>query len=213
MLSSSNHKQGEAKDAQKGIPNCTSERELAPMDDSPISELIFLAHEAGAAKVEDDALRLRERVAEGVFYVASVGQFKRGKSTLLNALIGKSILPVGVPPVTAIVTLIRYGPELQARVRIASGTWERSISVESVAAYVSEQDNPGNIKRVTAIEIFAPNPLLANGMCLVDTPGVGSVIASNTQTTNEFIPHIDAALVVLGIDPPVSAEDFRSHSR
>jgi ribosome biogenesis GTPase A len=68
------------------------------MDDSPVNKLISVAREAGAAKIVDDALLLRERIREGLFYVACVGQFKRGKSTLLNALIGKPLLPVGVPP-------------------------------------------------------------------------------------------------------------------
>jgi len=51
---------------------------------------------------------------------------------------------------------------------------------------------------VEAVEVFVPSPLLSSGMCLVDTPGIGSVFAGNTMTTREFVPHVDAAIVVLG---------------
>jgi len=52
-----------------------------------------------------------------------------------------------------------------------------------------------------------PAKLLDSGMCLVDTPGVGSVFASGTEATRAFVPHIDAALVVLGADPPISGDE------
>src|SRR5713101_8280435 len=74
----------------------------------PLSILIRLASEADTPGIAKDAAALAERIAEGRFYVACVGQFKRGKSTLLNALIGDPILPAGVAPVTSVVTVIRY---------------------------------------------------------------------------------------------------------
>jgi len=53
-----------------------------------------------------------------------------------------------------------------------------------------------------------PSPLLSSGMCFVDTPGLGSVFTGNTATTQAFIPHIDAALVVVGADPPIAGEEL-----
>ena len=58
------------------------------------------------------------------------------------------------------------------------------------------------------VEVFVPCPLLASGMCLVDTPGIGSVFAGNTETTKEFIPQIDAAILLVGADPPISGEEL-----
>jgi len=58
------------------------------------------------------------------------------------------------------------------------------------------------------LEIFVPSPLLATGMCFVDTPGLGSVFTGNTAATQAFIPHIDAALVVIGADPPLAGEEL-----
>lgn len=172
-----------------------------------LQELSRIAKDVGAEKVATDAQSLATRVAEGLFYVVCIGQFKRGKSTLLNALVGAPILPTGVVPVTAVVTVLRYGERLDARLRLATGE-SRECDPHSIASYVSEDENPGNRKSVSAVEVFVPSGLLETGMCLVDTPGIGSVFAANTATTRAFVPHIDASLVVLGADPPISGEEL-----
>ncbi|HLK11701.1 MAG TPA: dynamin family protein [Candidatus Binatia bacterium] len=178
-----------------------------PAPDSPLARLAALAEEAGAEALAPEARALAARVHEGRFFVACVGQFKRGKSTLLNALVGDSVLPTGVTPVTAVVTVLRHGAVRAARVRHATGEWQ-PIDPATLSAYVSEQENPENAKQVAAVEVFVPSPLLAGGMCLVDTPGLGSVFAGNTEATRAFVPQIDAALVVLGADPPISADEL-----
>jgi GTPase SAR1 family protein len=180
-------------------------RKLRP--GSPLVRIAELALEAGAAEIAREALALADRVAEGRFYVACVGQFKRGKSTLLNAVCGQSVLPVGVAPVTAVVTVLRHGEQLGARVQFSGGSW-RDIAPAELADYVTEDRNPENARGVAGVEVFVPSPLLESGMCLVDTPGIGSVFAGNTAATREFVPHIDAALVVLGGDPPISGEEL-----
>jgi hypothetical protein len=174
---------------------------------SNLGRIAVLATDAGLPGLAAEAEGATERIAEGRFYVACVGQFKRGKSTLLNALIGEPVLPTGVAPVTSVVTVIRYGAERDARVRAGGQDWE-AIPIESLAAYVSENENPENEKGVEAVEVFVPAKLLDSGMSLVDTPGVGSVFAGGTRATRAFVPHIDAALVVLGADPPISGEEL-----
>jgi hypothetical protein len=169
--------------------------------------LARIAGEAGAQAIAEEALALAARIRAGLFYVACVGQYKRGKSSLLNALVADPILPVGVIPVTTVVTVVRYGAQRAARVRLAGGAW-RDIDVEALAEYVSEEKNPENGKGVAAVEVFTPSPLLASGMCLVDTPGIGSVFLGNTEATRAFVPHVDAALVVIGADPPISADEL-----
>lgn len=172
-----------------------------------LGQLAELARDLGAGHVLAEAVSLAERLTEGRFYVACVGQFKRGKSTLLNALIGHPVLPTGVAPVTSIVTVVRYGSRLAAHVRHAGGTWGE-IDPASLADYVSEEQNPQNQKRIDGVELFSPSPLLAAGMCFVDTPGIGSVFSSSTKMTRDFVPHIDVGLVVLGADPPISGEEM-----
>jgi GTPase SAR1 family protein len=173
-----------------------------------LTSLGRLAVEAGAEVIERECRELTARLAEGRFHLVCVGQFKRGKSTLLNALVDDDVLPAGVVPVTSAVTILRYGPVRGARVRFASGI-EQEIEPGDVVAYVSESENSENRKGVRAVEVFLPSALLSEGMCLVDTPGLGSVFAGNAAVTREFVPHVDAALVVLGADPPISGEEMQ----
>jgi len=166
-----------------------------------------VAAELDSERITSDALALAERIVQRRFYVACIGQFKRGKSTLLNALVGQSILPAAIVPVTAVPTVLRFGRVLDVRVRFRSKP-SLQISVPEIENYVSEERNPLNAKDVQLVEVFVPSVLLEHGMCLVDTPGIGSVFANNTATTHAFIPHIDAALAVIGADPPISGDEL-----
>lgn len=172
-----------------------------------LSRLATLAQELGTDPVADEARELSARVTEGRFYVACVGQFKRGKSTLINALIGEPVLPTGFIPVTAVPTVIRFGENLHARIRLNDGSWNE-VPVPELKQYVTEELNPENKKGVQGAEAFIPSPLLSSGMCIVDTPGLGSVFSGNSAATQAFIPHIDAALVVVGADPPLAGEEL-----
>jgi GTP-binding protein EngB required for normal cell division len=174
---------------------------------SRLLRLAGLAQDLGAEPVAEDARELAARVSEGRFYVACVGQFKRGKSTLLNALVGRAVVPTGFVPVTAVPTVIRFGEAPRARVRMRDGAW-RDVVLSDLKEYVTEEFNPENMKAVDGAEVFVPSPLLSSGMCFVDTPGLGSVFTGNTATTKAFIPHIDAALVVVGADPPIAGEEL-----
>ncbi|HTV60676.1 MAG TPA: dynamin family protein [Verrucomicrobiae bacterium] len=175
--------------------------------ESPLHRLAGLAEKLGSDRVREDAFALAQRTAEGRFYVACVGQFKRGKSTLLNALLGDRILPAGVLPLTTVPTVLRYGVSKRARVRFQGGAWT-DISPADLSQFVSEELNPENRKQVVGVEVFSPSPLLAQGMCLVDTPGLGSVFSGNAAATQAFIPHIDAVIVVLGADPPMAGDEL-----
>jgi GTPase Era involved in 16S rRNA processing len=180
---------------------------LSSTGDAALVRLAEIAEQFGAEHIATDARSVAERVAEGRFYVACVGQFKRGKSTMLNALISDTVLPTGVVPITTVPTIIRYGEKRSARIRFQNDAWV-ATPPDTLDEYISEEKNPENAKGVTGLEIFVPSPLLATGMCLVDTPGLGSVFAGNTASTHAFIPHIDAALVVIGADPPIAGDEL-----
>lgn len=166
-----------------------------------------LAEGFGAYEIAAAARTAAERTSEGRFHVACVGQFKRGKSTLLNALVERPVLPMGIAPVTSVPTLIRYGRSPSARVRLQGGGWTK-IPLDAVERYVSAEKNPENRLLVEALEIFLPSPRLEKGMCLVDTPGLGSVFLGHSAATRKFIPHIDAAIIVIGADPPLSRDEL-----
>ncbi len=172
---------------------------------SPLAALARLAEGAGAEAIAREARDAADRLEAGRFHVACIGQFKRGKSTLLNALVGESILPVGVRPVTSAIAILRSGPR-GAVVRFDDGRTE-PIDLSAVHRYVSEEANPENRLGVRAVEISTPSRLLQGGLCLVDTPGVGSILAGNAAVTRRFVPQIDAALLVVGADPPITADE------
>src|SRR6202167_595912 len=104
-----------AEDAQSPPENSHGE--------SALLRLAELAEEFDAEQVAADARSVAERISEGRFYVACIGQFKRGKSSVLNALVGDNVLPTGVVPVTAVPTIVRYGRSAAARVRFEVGEW------------------------------------------------------------------------------------------
>lgn len=201
------------RDPDQGSITEKKERDLidttagAPDGATRLLHLATLADKLGAEDVSEESRELATRVSEGRFYVACVGQFKRGKSTLINALIGQPILPTGFIPVTAVPTVIRFGERAKARIRTREGDWN-DIHISDLKQYVTEELNPENQKGVQGAEVFVPRPLLSSGMCIVDTPGLGSVFTGNTAATQAFIPHIDAALVVVGADPPLAGEEL-----
>src|SRR6202167_5135514 len=126
--------------------------------ESSLQCLADLALKLGLERVRVEAIELAQRTGEGRFYVTCLGQFKRGKSTLLDALLGDRVLPTGVLPITAVPTVVRYGTSRSARVRFQGGGWT-AIPPEDLTQYVSEDLNPENKKGVVSVEVFSPSPL------------------------------------------------------
>jgi small GTP-binding protein len=154
-----------------------------------------------AARRHLEAARLR--VAEDRFNLVVLGEFKRGKSTLINALLGRELLPTGVVPLTSVVTVIAHGPHGRLMVRFLDGREEERPRAE-LAEYVTEAANPANRRGVELARLEVDDELLAAGLELVDTPGIGSIHAHNTETARSFLPRVDATLYVLDGGQPLS---------
>lgn len=146
---------------------------------------------------------LKQKIASQRFDLVVAGQFKRGKTSLVNALIGAELLPVAVVPLTSIVTALSYGTEAAAVVVFESGESQR-IALENLAEYVTERGNPNNRKGVREAHVTSPSAWLQEGVRLVDTPGVGSVYQKNTDVAHRFLPKADAVLFLLSVDQPIS---------
>ncbi len=143
---------------------------------------------------------------QNILRVVALGQFKRGKSTLLNALLGVRLLPTGATPVTSISTLVRWAPNPSLTVRYMRGESEQ-VAIEELPAFVVEARNPDNILGVDLVEVGYPAAVLEDGLLLVDTPGIGSTDRRATERAYGFLPSVDAGLVVLSPDPPVGKEE------
>ena len=130
-----------------------------------------------------------DKLAGSGLYVAVIGEFKRGKTTLINALLGADLLPTGVLPVTAVPALARFGMRPRVTLRLLDGS-EVDSDIAGLHGYLTEQENPGNRKGVREAIIEYPALVLESGLILVDTPGTGSVHLHNTQATVDFLPRV-----------------------
>jgi GTP-binding protein EngB required for normal cell division len=152
--------------------------------------------DAIAARLEDDS-----------FEVALFGRVSSGKSSLLNALLNTDVLPVGVNPITAVPTKLRYGPEVRAAVAFGDGR-KAVVSVEELDKLVTEQGNPGNLKNVVRALVEVPSPRLKEGILLVDTPGLGSLAKRGAAEALAYLPSCDLALLLIDAGATLNEEDI-----
>jgi len=150
------------------------------------------------------------RLADDRFNLMLVGRFSRGKSTLINAILGAAHLPTGILPLTSVITTVRYGSRTQVVLNFNDRQLRQEIPLARLAEYVTQQSNPGNVKNVAYAEIELPVELLRRGLFFVDSPGLGSAIAENTQTTERFFPEADAFVLITSYDSPLSDEENRA---
>ncbi len=150
---------------------------------------------------------LRQKFDEHAFHLVVAGEFKRGKSTLINALLGVDLLPTGVVPLTSVVTQLRYEDVAAVHVHLDSGE-QRSVPIGTLADYVTERGNPENAKRVSEVVVGYPAEWLKSGLRLVDTPGVGSVHGHNSDVTQRYLPMADAVVFVISADQPLSRNEL-----
>lgn len=190
------------------------------MVDTEVGAPVALAR--AAAELADTADTLgrndlagRLRVAAGragrpATIVCVVGEFKQGKSSLVNALLGQDVCPVDDDLATSAITLIRHGEELGVEVRRRDG--ERAlverIDPASISDWVTEAGNPGNAKGVERVDISVPNPLLEDGLVLVDTPGMGGLGAGHAAATLAFLPFADGLIFVSDASAELSAPEI-----
>ncbi len=149
----------------------------------------------------NEMLRRRNGIDVAVF-----GRFKAGKSSFLNHLSGRDVLPIGVVPLTAVVTRMRYGETDRAAIRFLNGTTEH-VPLDRIGLYVGENENSENRKQVAAVEVELPELKPLAPLQFVDTPGLGSTFEHNTDAALKWLPNVGAALVAVGADAPLSERD------
>jgi len=151
---------------------------------------------------------LEKKLERESFQLVVLGQFKRGKTTLINALFGENLLPTSIIPLTSIITIVKYGQEEKITVKFLDGK-ERKIKHIELADYVTESRNPKNQKQVEEVVLEFPSEFLKNNIEIIDTPGVGSVYKHNTDVAYEFVPKADAGIFVVTADPPISESELQ----
>lgn len=183
-----------------------------------LAELIRSGQLFASEKVKDSNTRwqteqpwrdLLTRLAEDRFTVVVAGRFNRGKSSLMNALLGLDRLPTGIVPLTSVITYVRYGTSERVLLDYQGSGLRGETTLQDLPEYVTERGNPGNIKRIRSAEIQLPAEILRRGFFFVDTPGLGSAIFENTKTTESFIPEIDVLILVTSYESPLTEDEIR----
>lgn len=144
--------------------------------------------------------------AERAVNVAILGRFKAWKSTFLNDLLGRALLPVGVIPVSSVVTEIEYGKPERAEIELSDGRRQKA-GLEEIGGFVDESRNPGNREQVERLRVWLPEMERYRGIRFVDTPGMESVFEHNTEASRGWLPNVGLALVAVSVDPPLTQHD------
>ncbi len=152
---------------------------------------------------------LRRKLADDTYTVLVVGEAKRGKSTFVNALIGRRILPIDVEVATSQVFRIQNAEQDAFRVRFEDES-VREISANELGRYGSQVEaNRGEAIRLNQIvrwiEIDTPTQFIPANITLLDTPGLGSLYAAHAQVTQRFVPFADAVIFALDSGQPVTS--------
>lgn len=153
------------------------------------------------------------RLIDEKIWIVICGEYKKGKSSLTNALLNEpGLFPVDVDITTSIVSSITYGEREKIMVVLGKPGEEKSKKIEitrdKIPDYVTEQKNKNNTKNSRMLVIESPNQQLENGLVLVDTPGVGSLNTNHTDITYAFISNADVILFVSDVDKPLSQPEL-----
>lgn len=179
-----------------------------------VAELAGLARQAGEETLPRQWLQQAAEWNSECYHIAIVGNMKRGKSTLLNALLGRqddAISPVRTKVCTS--SLIRYldntpAPEEFALVHFAGRPEPQRLELTELKEYITEENNPDNRKQVRKVEVFGHFPLLNGKAALIDTPGRGSINLYHETLLEEFLPLADAVILLFSADLPVEQSEY-----
>lgn len=163
-------------------------------------------NEAACQKLEE----LTQDIQNDFFVVVVLGEFKRGKSTFINALIGKDLLPTDVLPETATINALIYNEKPELQIIMQDGSIEKGEVERSFLERFSAKNQTEECSKIKYIKIGYPFKLLDANVVIVDTPGVSDLNEQRCDVTYNFIPKANAVLFLLDANSPLkkSERDF-----
>lgn len=158
--------------------------------------------------VIDGISRSLDDIAKHLTTILVCGEFKRGKSTFINALIGRMICPTDVDICTSTVTIIKYGPKEKATRLYGdfSNLKSQEISFEDIERYTV--GTAAEIDNTVCMDIELPLEKLKSGLIIIDTPGVGGLDPRHALLTNYFMPRADIALFMTDVNEPLTTTEL-----
>jgi len=174
-----------------------------------LSKIERVVADHGLVEFRTTIASILDRAEDKTFEIAVFGRVSSGKSSLLNAILATDILPVGVTPITAVPTRITYGEQPSMRVSFTEAP-AKTMEIARLAEFATEQQNPGNTRRVTRIVATLPSARLRDGAIFVDTPGLGSLATSGASETIAYLPKCDLAVVLIDAGSTLTTEDLQT---
>lgn len=172
-----------------------------------LRDLVTFAEALGAKSVATRITNdLVKKLDADRFHLVVVGEFNHGKTTFVNALLGASILPVGVTPTTAVIHHLEYAAEPRAEVVYASGQ-RTGLPFEDVRAFTVGGERSSSAGEVKFLEVGYPAELLRERVVLVDTPGVNDLSLQRADITYSYIPRSDAVLFLIDAGQPLKESE------
>jgi hypothetical protein len=190
-----------------------AERALTALRESVLGlaeAIAALARDQVGAVAEEAVRAVATTVRDQSYQVVVCGEFKRGKSSLLNAIVGQEgLFPVGSELTTATVMTLRWGPRprVVAQTVTAAGTVREEIDPADIDKYVTAADD-AQAWRVGQLDVELPHERLASGVILVDTPGLGGVDDVHSAITMAFLPSADAVVLLLPAHQPATVSEL-----
>lgn len=189
-----------------------------------LHRLAELAESAGMPSTAHDIRQVRlPKLDEGRFSLVVLGEFNHGKSTFINALLALAdpwaenpgsapvqspLLPVGITPTTAVLTLIRHGEQAAAQAVFENGQ-RQSLSPDKLADWLTVNGAQSSAEALAHVEVEVPAPLLRESITVVDTPGVNDINQQHADITYGYVPRADAAIFLLDATQILSASERR----
>ncbi|MFQ5743451.1 MAG: dynamin family protein [Acidobacteriota bacterium] len=185
-----------ADDFGKDLQERLQRLERTSHDGRLLRQLERVIRECELAELLPTLAAIAERITSDHLEIGIFGQVNSGKSSLLNYLLKAPVLPVGVTPVTSVPVRVQYGHRARVLIHLAGGRVEEA-HLARLAQFTSEQQNPGNTKKVTAVLVEHPAELLESGVVFADTPGLGALEVSGEVETLAYLPRCDLAVVLV----------------
>ncbi|MEM7793417.1 MAG: dynamin family protein [Cyanobacteria bacterium P01_C01_bin.118] len=155
-----------------------------------------------------------QQLQQGTYRIVVLGEMKRGKSTLINALIGDVLLPSDVNPCTALLSVLRHGPEQKVTLHYNDGSSPKVIDFDTFRSdYTIDPEEARQLETsafptISHVVIESPASLLASGLEIVDTPGLNDTEARNQQVL-KYLNEAQAVVFVLDAIQPMTLDEQR----
>ena len=171
---------------------------------SRLEQLALLAEEVGLPQIAQRARDVHGRANYSKVHLVVIGEFNRGKTTFVNALIGKPLLPMDIVPTTAAIWVIEKGSQFRAAGVMADGS-KTALDISDLARLNADGDLCRPDLKFVQLEV--PSLAIGDDVIVIDTPGVNDINEQRCEITYGFLAQADAAIFLIDASSPVTKSE------